>query len=126
MAIDVVRERVSRVVLILLLLCGVAEISFSSFAVQSVTLAWNASSDPKAVGYNIHYGTVSQNYTMVISAGNATTVTISNLTENTNTYLPPPPTILPARKAISRMKLPIRSHVRPPVIGSILPPRWSS
>ncbi len=56
------------------------------FAAQSVTLAWNASTDPTVVGYNIYYGGASGNYTNTLSAGNATNSTVSGLVEGTAYY----------------------------------------
>jgi hypothetical protein len=55
------------------------------YATGSVTLAWNASTDPTVVGYNIYYGGASGNYTNTISAGNTTNLTVSGLVEG-NTY----------------------------------------
>ena len=53
---------------------------------QNVTLAWNPSSDPTVVGYNIYYGGASGNYTNTLSAGNATNMTISGLVEGATYY----------------------------------------
>ncbi len=53
---------------------------------QSVTLAWNRSTDPTVAGYNLYYGGASGNYTNMINAGNATNVTISNLIPGTTYY----------------------------------------
>ena len=53
---------------------------------QSVTLAWNRSSDPIVAGYNIYYGGASGIYTNEICAGNATNTTISGLVEGTTYY----------------------------------------
>ena len=50
-------------------------------ATQSVTLAWNPSTDPTVVGYNLYYGGASGNYTNTRSAGNATNLTVSGLVE---------------------------------------------
>jgi len=52
---------------------------------QSVTLTWSPSVSPYVVGYNIYYGTASGVYTNEVSAGNVTSLTISNLTYG-NTY----------------------------------------
>ena len=69
-----------------LLLCGMALlIRLPAFAIQNVTLAWNPSTDPTVVGYNIYYGGKSGNYTNTLSAGNATNMTVSGLVEG-NTY----------------------------------------
>ena len=58
----------------------------SAFANGSVTLAWNACTDPSVVGYNIYYGGASGAYTNEICAGNATNATISGLVEGTTYY----------------------------------------
>ncbi len=52
---------------------------------QSVTLAWNQSTDPTVVGYNVYYGGASGTYTNMINAGDATNATISGLSSG-NTY----------------------------------------
>lgn len=44
----------------------------------TVTLTWGAS--PDAVGYRVHYGLVSGNYTTHVSVGNVTTANITGLT----------------------------------------------
>ena len=59
---------------------------FSAFATGSVTLAWNASTDPSVAGYNVYYGGASGVYTNEMCAGNATNVTISGLAEGTTYY----------------------------------------
>ena len=53
---------------------------------QNVTLAWNPSSDPTVVGYNIYYGGASGNYTNTLSAGNATNITVSGLVQGDTYY----------------------------------------
>src|ERR1700690_446584 len=58
----------------------------SAFATGSVTLAWNASTDPNVAGYNVYYGGASGAYTNEICAGNATNATISGLVEGTTYY----------------------------------------
>ncbi len=55
-----------------------ALIQLPAFA-QNVTLAWNPSTDPTVVGYNLYYGGGSGNYTNTLSAGNATNITVSGL-----------------------------------------------
>ena len=47
----------------------------------NITLAWSPSTDPSVVGYNIYYGGASGNYTNMLSAGNATNITVSGLVE---------------------------------------------
>ena len=58
----------------------------SAFATGSVTLAWNPSTDPGVVGYNVYYGGASGAYTNEICVGNATNVTISGLVRGTTYY----------------------------------------
>jgi hypothetical protein len=45
----------------------------------AVALAWDPSADPLVVGYHIYFGNASGAYTNVIDAGNATSLSISNL-----------------------------------------------
>jgi hypothetical protein len=53
---------------------------------QSVTLAWNASSDVTVTGYKIYYGVASRTYTNQINAGNATSAIISGLVAGVTYY----------------------------------------
>ena len=53
---------------------------------QSATLAWNPSTDPTVVGYNLYYGGASGNYTNVLNAGNVTNATVSGLIQGTTYY----------------------------------------
>ena len=50
-----------------------------------VTLDWDANTDPVA-GYKIYYGSASRSYQVVIDAGNNTTLTISNLQDDSTYY----------------------------------------
>ncbi len=61
-------------------------IQLPALATQSVTLAWNPSTDSTVVGYNIYYGGASHNYTNTLSAGNATNMTIPGLAGGTTYY----------------------------------------
>jgi len=63
-----------------------AVMQLSAFATGSVTLAWNASTDPSVVGYNVYCGGASGVYTNEICAGNATNATISGLVQGTTYY----------------------------------------
>src|SRR5580692_11349604 len=54
--------------------------------IRSVTLGWQASSDPSVVGYDIYYGSASQDYTNEISAANSTTATIPGLVPGVTYY----------------------------------------
>jgi hypothetical protein len=53
---------------------------------QSVTLAWDQTTDPNVVGYRAHYGVASHAYTNMVDVGNATNVTISGLVQGTTYY----------------------------------------
>lgn len=53
---------------------------------MKVTLAWNQSTDPTVVGYNIYYGGASGNYTNTLSAGNATNLTVGGLVPGCTYY----------------------------------------
>jgi len=53
---------------------------------QSVTLVWNANTDPNVAGCNIYYGVSSHNYTNMINAGNVTNTTISGLVAGVTYY----------------------------------------
>jgi hypothetical protein len=63
-----------------------AVMQLSAFATGSVTLMWDASTDPSVAGYNVYYGGASGAYTNEIYAGNATNATISGLVEGTTYY----------------------------------------
>src|SRR6266571_6397176 len=54
-------------------------------AVQSVTLAWDRSTDSTVTGYKLYYTDVAAGSTSAINVGNATTNTVSGLVE-TKTY----------------------------------------
>ena len=67
--------------------CGLLAFStISSLAVGNIRLAWDASSDPSVASYRVHYGVASGVYTNSVSAGGATTVTVSNLLEGVRFY----------------------------------------
>ncbi|MBU6232315.1 MAG: hypothetical protein KGI45_02815 [Patescibacteria group bacterium] len=51
-----------------------------------VTLAWDVSTDVTVSGYKIYWGVASQLYTNSIDAGDASSVTVSNLTYGTLYY----------------------------------------
>ncbi len=57
-----------------------------SWSVENLTLLWEPSDDPSEAGYNIYYGTMSHVYTNKVSAGNTTSVVISNLIEGMTYY----------------------------------------
>ncbi len=72
---------------ILLALCGFLFLQSVFHAAAQITVAWNASSDPQVVGYRIYYGPTAQTYTNALSAGHATSFTLSNLVVGSAYYL---------------------------------------
>ena len=65
----------------LILMCCFTNAVFAGQA----TLAWDPSSS-SASGYRVYYGTASGNYTSNVNVGNATTSTVSNLTDDSTYY----------------------------------------
>jgi hypothetical protein len=67
----------------LALLCSLAvspRLAFGDGDAQAgAVVDWDPSTDPTVVGYNVYYGAASGNYTNVLSAGNTSEVTVSNL-----------------------------------------------
>ena len=53
---------------------------------QSVTLVWNANTDPNVAGCNVYYGVSSGDYTSMVNAGNATNTTVSGLVAGVTYY----------------------------------------
>jgi hypothetical protein len=53
----------------------------------NVTLAWEVGDSTDSVGYNVYYGTSSGVYTELVSVGNATQATLSNLLVGTTYYI---------------------------------------
>jgi hypothetical protein len=49
-------------------------------------MTWSPSPDPYVIGYNIYYGTVSGDYTNMISVGDVTNATINNLEPDVTYY----------------------------------------
>ena len=82
-----VSVKVRRAARITSLLGGLlALLPVSTLASGSVTLAWDPSTDPTVVGYNIYYGAASRTYTNMISLGSVTNVTIAGLVEGVTYY----------------------------------------
>ncbi len=81
-----VANRVKSVALLALWGCLLVLSPLTSLATPSITLAWDPSADPTVVGYKVYYGVASQNYTNSVSAGSATTLTVSNLTLGVTYY----------------------------------------
>src|ERR1044071_3011153 len=79
--------KVRRTALIPLLLAALAAITIqTASAASSVTLAWDPSVSGGVTGYNIYYGPASHNYTNMVTAGNATNVTVSGLVSGVTYY----------------------------------------
>jgi len=55
-------------------------------ATDTITLAWDASTDPAVAGYYLYEGVASRTYTNKINAGAATSVTVSNLIPGVTYY----------------------------------------
>src|ERR1700722_17496006 len=74
--------------LLYLALCSVAwaVIESPTSASTSLNIMWNQSSDTNVQGYKVYYGTVSQQYTNVIVAGNETNITVSAVQAGTTYY----------------------------------------
>ena len=68
-------------------LVAIAQFLSGSAAGQSVSLAWDPSTDPTAAGYNVYYGGAAQYYTNVVPVGNVTTATISGLLPGNQYFL---------------------------------------
>ena len=62
--------------------------SYAGFGVTpaSLTLAWDASSDPDIAGYILYYGTASQTYANATNVGSSTSYTISGLSRGTTYF----------------------------------------
>jgi hypothetical protein len=63
--------------------CASILLLFATLAVahaRNVTLAWDPNTEPDLAGYRVYYGTESGVYSNTLDVGNATQVTISNLT----------------------------------------------
>jgi hypothetical protein len=58
----------------------------AAFGDQSIALAWNPSTDPNTVGYNIYYGGTSGVYTNSVHISNANAVVISGLMPGATYY----------------------------------------
>jgi hypothetical protein len=53
----------------------------------TVTVAWNANSEPTVAGYRLYYGTSSGHYSYSVDVGNSTRCTLSSLQEGVTYYL---------------------------------------
>jgi hypothetical protein len=79
-------SRIAKSWLLGFVLFAVTLVPSPAFAAGSVTLAWNASTDPGVAGYNVYYGRTAGAYTNKIQAGNATNATVSGLISGATYY----------------------------------------
>ncbi len=79
-------SRVGRKVKSLFLCCLTVLTQISAFAVGSVNLAWDASTDASVTGYKVYYGVASGAYTNSVTLGNVTTTTLNGLTDGVKYY----------------------------------------
>jgi len=68
------------VVLAFLFACTISK------AVSTVSLEWSPNTDPSVAGYNVYYGSMSRDYTNVISVGNSTNAVVEGLVEGETYY----------------------------------------
>ena len=69
-----------------LVLLAIVVMQLTAGATGSVTLVWNASTDPLVAGYNVYYGSASATYTNKTNVGTVTNVTISGLVQGLAYY----------------------------------------
>ena len=81
-------NRIRRALVVAFLGSGVAAVFCASpLRAMEAVLAWDASSDPNVIGYNVYYGLASHNYGAMVSVQGATTVTLSNLFAGVTYYV---------------------------------------
>ncbi|MGA2865253.1 MAG: MBG domain-containing protein [Verrucomicrobiota bacterium] len=72
------------------LLCSLTvcpRLAFGDGGAQATAVVlWDPSTDPTVTGYNVYYGAASGNYTNVLSAGNTSEATVSNLVPGVTYY----------------------------------------
>ena len=86
MLYEVVSGRGRRAALVTFVCSLFAALATLHSLADTLTLAWDASTDPTVVGYNVYYGVASRTYTNMINVGDVTTVTISNLVPGVTYY----------------------------------------
>jgi hypothetical protein len=78
--------KISRSLILLALLVLVAIPGLASAATGSVTVTWDANTEPDVVSYTVFYGTQSGVYPLSKSVGNITSYTVDGLTEGQTYY----------------------------------------
>jgi chitinase len=92
----------------------------SNACASSVTLAWDASTDPGVAGYFLYAGTTSGSYSVKLDAGNYTTATVSDLLPGYTYYFAA--TSYDAYGNESSFSSPEVSAVIPAVLSDTTPP----
>jgi hypothetical protein len=59
---------------------------FFPLLAATLTLAWDANTDPAVVGYYLYYGQLTGSYTTKIDVGNVTQYSVGNLLDGTTYY----------------------------------------
>src|SRR5688572_1051403 len=77
------RRFVARTLLAGLIAVSTFASAFSTHALQSVTLAWDANSETNLVGYKLYFGTSSRQYTNVSNLGNVLSTSVTLLEGST-------------------------------------------
>jgi len=76
----------NRILILLCLTIGMLVFTGSRVSGASVTLAWDANTDPYIAGYRVYYGTTSGVYTDMLDFGDLTAGTVPNLFGGTTYY----------------------------------------
>ena len=104
------------------LACGDA--SFTKLSAANVTLAWDASTDPTVVGYNVYSGTASRTYANTVQAQNSTSITLSNLAPGTTYYFAATTYNVAGLEsdysAEASYTVPVTSGIQPPTLDPIV------
>ena len=65
----------------------VVNITVINTDVSSITVIWDANTDPELAGYKVYYGTSSGDYDTVVDVGTQTSFVLSNLISNETYYI---------------------------------------
>ena len=64
-----------------LVICVLCSLPLPAASAATVTVAWDKNSETNVIGYELHYGTVSQYYQHTVNVKNNTSCSISGLIE---------------------------------------------